>query len=146
MYTHAHRLIYTCSMRSGAATQRPSARLTHQHPSAPAIVVLRGGVSPSCDSGLPLMSLPHGLRYKEVHGSPSNAHQCYKVLHWPFGCEAIFYSWRSLGLLALSLFNTVLPALVGNPPLVVPVSLHFVFHNETKPGTVHRCQRIHFLT
>lgn len=39
------------------------------------------------------------------------------------------------GLLALSLFNIVLPALVGNPPRVVPVSLHSVFHNETKPGT-----------
>lgn len=61
---------------------------------------------------------------KKFTAAPPMPISAIKPLHWLFGCKAIFCARRSLPLLALSLFNIVLPALVGNPPRVVPVSLH----------------------
>ena len=69
---------------------------------------------------------------KEFMAAPSMPTSAIKL---STGSEAIFWAWRSLPLLALSLFNIMLPALVGNPQRVVPVSLHAATHNETKPGT-----------
>lgn len=109
---------------------------THQHPSAPAIVVLEEGglgcdVSPSCGNGPDVTSTQFEVKRSSRRSPPMPT----SAIKLSTGSEAIFCVWRSLPLLALSLFNIMLPALVGNPQRVVPVSLHAAIHNETKPGT-----------
>lgn len=120
-------------------TEALGSRWKYQHPSAPAIVLFfffGGGAA-----GLwrqPFLWQRAWCHFhavwgkKEFMAAPSMPTSAIKL---STGSEAIFWAWRSLPLLALSLFNIMLPALVGNPQRVVPVSLHAATHNETKPGT-----------